>query len=92
MTEDLIKKLENLARMGLTSDEEKKLREDLQEILDYMRMLDEVDVSGIDPMYTPVEWKAPMRSPEVREFDSEKVRRNFPEREGNHLIVPPILG
>ena len=92
MTEDLIRKLENLARMGLTSDEEKKLKDDLQEILDYMRMLDEVDVSGIDPMYTPVEWKAPMRGSEVREFDSEKIRENFPEREGNHLIVPPILG
>ncbi len=84
--------MENLARMGLTTEEEEKLREDLQEILDYMKMLDEVDVSSVDPMYTPVEWSAPMRDSEVREFDSEKIRKNFPERVGNHLIVPPILG
>ncbi len=92
MTKDLIRKLENLARMGLTESEEEKLASDLQEILDYMRMLDEVNVENVKPMYTPVEWRAPMRSGEVGAFDSEKIRENFPEKEGRHLVVPPILG
>ena len=92
VTEELLDHLQELARIGLTEAERKKLKEDLQEILDYMRMLDEVDVEGMEPMYTPIEGEAPLRKDEVRAFDGSSIRENFPEREGNHLVVPPILG
>ena len=92
VTRELLHHLQDLARIGLTEKEREKLKEDLQKILDYMRMLDEVNVEGVQPMYTPVEGKAPLRKDEEVRFPSERIREIFPEREGNHLVVPPILG
>ncbi len=92
MTESLIRHLEELSKVGLDEDERETLRKSLQKILDYMKTLDEVDVSGIKPMYTPVETTTPMRKDEVREFPAEEIKENFPEKEKDHVKVPPIIG
>ena len=92
VTEELIIHLQELAKIGLKEEEKEKLKEDLQKILDYMGMLDEISVEGVKPMYTPIEGSAPLRKDVEGVFESEGIRKNFPEREGNNLIVPPILG
>ena len=92
VTEELIMHLQDLAKIGLREEEKEKLKEDLQKILDYMEMLDEVNVEEVEPMYTPIEGSAPMRRDVEGVFESEGIRKNFPERDGNNLVVPPILG
>ncbi|MCD6449324.1 MAG: Asp-tRNA(Asn)/Glu-tRNA(Gln) amidotransferase subunit GatC [Thermotogaceae bacterium] len=92
VTEDLIKHLEELAKVGTSEEERKKLAESIQEILDYMKLLDEVDVSNVEIMYTPIENSAPLRKDEVRRFPPKKIIENFPEKEKNQAKVPPILG
>ncbi len=92
VTDELINHLEELSRIGLGKNERERLKESLQEILDYMKMLDEVDVKEIEPMYTPVEIEAPKREDEVREFPAEGIKKNFPGQERGHVKVPPIIG
>ena len=92
VTKDLLKHLEELSRLELSEKERENLAKSIQEILDYMKLLDEVDVSNIDIMYTPIEGNAPVRKDEVREFSSEKIVKNFPEKKKNQAKVPPILG
>ena len=92
ITKDLLKHLEDLSRLELSEGERENLAKSIQEILDYMKLLDEVDVSDVEIMYTPIESNAPLRKDEVRKFPSEKIIKNFPEKEKNQAKVPPILG
>ena len=50
ITPDLIKYLESLARITLSEDEEKKVGSELQDILTYIDMLNELDTDGVEAM------------------------------------------
>ncbi len=91
VTRELVLHLENLARLELSEEERIRLMRDFQEILDYMELLNEVDVQGVEPMYTPVEDPASLRTSEPRFFDGrELIKSNFPEEEKGHIRVPGI--
>jgi len=47
-----IKKIAFLARLNLTPDEEARHAETISAVLDYMKLLDEVDTEKIEPTYT----------------------------------------
>ncbi|MCS7174474.1 Asp-tRNA(Asn)/Glu-tRNA(Gln) amidotransferase subunit GatC [Pseudothermotoga sp.] len=89
--EILVKHLESLARLQLSEEQRKSIEKDMREILDYMELLNEVDVSGVEPMYTPIESNAELREDTVRPFeDVEAIRLNFPKRKDGHIVVPGI--
>jgi len=89
--EDLIRHLENLARLQLTEEQRRSIEKDMREILAYMELLNEVDVSQVEPMYTPIESNAELRADEVKFFeDVEAIRSNFPKRRDGHIVVPGI--
>ncbi|WP_041076810.1 Asp-tRNA(Asn)/Glu-tRNA(Gln) amidotransferase subunit GatC [Thermotoga caldifontis] len=89
--EDLIRHLENLARLQLTEEQRRSIEKDMKEILAYMELLNEVDVSQVEPMYTPIESNAELRADEVKLFeDVEAIRSNFPKRRDGHIVVPGI--
>lgn len=44
-----IKKIASLARIELTAEEEKRHAETISAVLDYMKMLNEVDTNGVEP-------------------------------------------
>ena len=50
ITPDLIKYLETLARITLNEEEEKKVGSELQDILTYIDMLNELDTDGVEAM------------------------------------------
>ena len=50
ITPELIKYLESLARITLAEEEEKKVGAQLQDILTYIDMLNELDTEGIEAM------------------------------------------
>lgn len=89
--EDLIRHLENLARLQLSEEQRRSIEKDMREILAYMELLNEVDVSQVEPMYTPIESNAELRADEVKLFeDVEAIRSNFPKRRDGHIVVPGI--
>jgi aspartyl-tRNA(Asn)/glutamyl-tRNA(Gln) amidotransferase subunit C len=50
ITEPEVRSVADLANLKLSSDEVRKLRQDLEEILAYMDKLNELDTSGVEPM------------------------------------------
>ena len=50
ITPDLIKYLESLARITLSEEEEKKVGSELQDILTYIDMLNELDTDGVEAL------------------------------------------
>jgi aspartyl-tRNA(Asn)/glutamyl-tRNA(Gln) amidotransferase subunit C len=48
--EDTVRRIARLARIKVTDAEAKALEKELSGILDWVKQLDEVDTSGVEPM------------------------------------------
>ncbi|HOK87698.1 MAG TPA: Asp-tRNA(Asn)/Glu-tRNA(Gln) amidotransferase subunit GatC [Fervidobacterium sp.] len=89
--DELIDHLLFLSRLSV--DNKEKLKNDLQEIVDYFEVLSEVDTEGLEPMYTPIEESAALREDRPQQFDNvEGILNNFPEKVGKLVKVPGIYG
>ncbi|WP_041081799.1 Asp-tRNA(Asn)/Glu-tRNA(Gln) amidotransferase subunit GatC [Thermotoga profunda] len=89
--ETLIKHLEALAAIELTPEQRKSIEKDMREILAYMELLNEVNVSLTEPMYTPIENPVELREDIARESDCvDLIKSNFPKERSGHIVVPGI--
>ncbi|MBT1248491.1 MULTISPECIES: Asp-tRNA(Asn)/Glu-tRNA(Gln) amidotransferase subunit GatC [unclassified Thermosipho (in: thermotogales)] len=85
----LVKDIAFLARLEISNEEE--FIEEMQKIVDYFELLNEVDTEGVEPMYTPIEERYKLSERNRKDFeDVELIRNNFPKRENNYLKVPGI--
>lgn len=91
-TEIDIKYVAHLARLQLTTDEEKKLGAQLDPILGYIEKLNELDVTGVEPTAHAVPLVNVTRSDEVRPaLPHEVAMRNAPAQANGLFIVPKIV-
>lgn len=90
--EDLIA-LQKLSRMQLASDKEAKFTENIQKILEYMEMLNEVDTKETLPLTHIIkDMKAPLAEDEISDhFATEKFLKSCPEKVGSFLKVPVVI-
>ncbi|AKI97870.1 Asp-tRNA(Asn)/Glu-tRNA(Gln) amidotransferase subunit GatC [Kosmotoga pacifica] len=89
--EKLLIHLESLAKLELKPKERQKLMKDIAKILDYMSLIDEVDVSEYEEMFTPVEDNLDLRTDEQMTFEhTDDLVALFPDREDKQLKVPKI--
>ena len=82
----------NLARIALTPDEEAKLGYQLGDILGYVKKLEELDVTGVEPMAHAVPLTNVLRADEVRpSIPQEAALANAPKQANGLFIVPKIV-
>jgi aspartyl-tRNA(Asn)/glutamyl-tRNA(Gln) amidotransferase subunit C len=89
-----VRRIAALARLRLTPEEERTFAGQLSDILAYMRQLEELDVSGVEPMTHALASgdQAPLREDEVEQsLPPEKALASAPAREGNCFKVPRII-
>jgi len=87
-----VKYVAHLARLALTPDEEKKLTNQLGNILGYIEKLKELDVSKVEPTAHAVPMVNVMRPDEIRpSLPPEDALRNAPARANGLFIVPKIV-
>ena len=83
----------HLARLGLTDDELARLEGQLNHILDQYTILAQLDTDKIPPTAQTIELENILRDDVAREsLPVEAVLLNAPKREGDFIVVPPILG
>lgn len=84
LTQSEVEHVARLARLALTPDELERMREQLSAILDYIAMLQEVDVTDVPPTAQVSGLASVMRSDGVQpSLTHEQVLVNAPEqREG----------
>lgn len=58
---DETRALAEMLRISITDEEAQRLSRDMSSVLDYVRLLEEVDVTGIDPMGVGADGYAPLR-------------------------------
>ena len=92
ITPDLIKYLEKLARITLTEDEEKKVGNELQDILTYIDMLKELDTDGVEAMSHCFPVTNVMREDEVQpSMSADEIVANAPESQDGCFVVPKTV-
>jgi aspartyl-tRNA(Asn)/glutamyl-tRNA(Gln) amidotransferase subunit C len=83
----------HLARIGLSDDELGRLETQLNHIVDQYAVLAQLDTEHIPPTAQTIEVENILREDEVRpSLPVEDVLSLAPGREGDHMVVPPILG
>jgi aspartyl-tRNA(Asn)/glutamyl-tRNA(Gln) amidotransferase subunit C len=82
----------NLARVALTEEEKARFASQLGDVLAYVALLNEVDVSGVEPTAHafPVVnvWAADVAQPGL---PVEDALRNAPQRRDNMFVVPKVV-
>ena len=92
MAEFNVKYTAHLARLALTPDEEKKLGDQLGNILGYIEKLRELDVTNVEPTAHAVPMVNVTRADEVRpSLPHDEALRNAPKKAGGLFIVPKIV-
>ena len=92
ITREEVLHVARLARLSLTDAETDRLREQLGDILDYIKQLDALDTKDVVPTSHAVEMGTPFREDSVRPFgDKEALLANAPDRQGDFFRVPRII-
>ncbi len=92
-----IKHIASLARIKITEKEEKGLKKDLSSILEYIDKLNEVDTTGIEPLYQTTGLVDSFRSDEHRkDFEmneelNEKLIGQAPHKENRFIKVKSVF-
>jgi len=92
ITRELVDHVARLARLDLTAEETDRMQGQLGDILGYIGLLDELDLSDIPPTSHVIDMVNVMRDDEVKpSLPVEKGLANAPEREGTAFKVPRII-
>jgi aspartyl-tRNA(Asn)/glutamyl-tRNA(Gln) amidotransferase subunit C len=92
ITPELVQHVARLARLDLEPGEAEKMQSQLGDILGYIGLLDELDLSDVPPTSHVINMTNVMREDEVKpSLPVEKGLANAPEREGTAFKVPRII-
>ena len=87
-----VHRIAHLARIAVTEDEVPHLQGELNAILDFVAQLDEVDVSGVEPMTSVTPMAMKKRLDEVNDgFYADRVTANAPASDDHFFIVPKVV-
>ena len=94
LSRDEVRRIANLARLKLTEDEELVFQGQLSAILEYVEQLNQLDVSGVEPMTHALAAGElpPLRPDQVRpSLPPDEALAAAPAREGTCFKVPRII-
>jgi aspartyl-tRNA(Asn)/glutamyl-tRNA(Gln) amidotransferase subunit C len=91
ISEEQVRHVANLARLGLTDEEVTKMREQLGAILDSIEKIQELDLEGVPPTANPLNLTNVFRPDETRgELTREEALSPAPEPIDGLFAVPRI--
>jgi aspartyl-tRNA(Asn)/glutamyl-tRNA(Gln) amidotransferase subunit C len=92
LTREDVQRVAALARLRLTAEEESRLTDELDQILQYMAKLDQLDTSEVEPMVHAVEMVTPLREDRITsQPDPNAILANAPARHDHFFSVPKII-
>ena len=91
ISEEQVRHVASLARLGLTEDEIREMGGQLDAILDSIEKIRELDLSGTPPTANPLNLSNVLRPDEPRpELSQEEALTQAPERVDDLFAVPRI--
>ncbi|WP_338993501.1 Asp-tRNA(Asn)/Glu-tRNA(Gln) amidotransferase subunit GatC [Fusobacterium vincentii] len=93
LTKEEVLKIAKLSKLSFEEKEIEKFQIELNDILKYIDMLNEVDTSKVEPLVYINEAVNNFREKEEKpSLKIEKVLLNAPESAGNAIVVPKVIG
>jgi aspartyl-tRNA(Asn)/glutamyl-tRNA(Gln) amidotransferase subunit C len=87
-----VKRIGRLARIRIEENEVAKYQDELNAILGFVEQLDEVDVSGVEPMTSVTPMQLRRREDKVTDGGyPEKIVANAPGTEDHFFVVPKVV-
>lgn len=69
-----------------------RMASQLDAIVGYMDILNQVDTENVEPLYSPMRDIAPPRPDVARKLrTTDEILANAPERRGTFFVVPPVI-
>jgi aspartyl-tRNA(Asn)/glutamyl-tRNA(Gln) amidotransferase subunit C len=87
-----VKRIARLARIAVSEEDVPHLQGELNAILGFVEQLNEVDVSGVEPMTSVTPMAMKKRQDGVTDGGyPERVLGNAPVREDGYFVVPKVV-
>ena len=88
-----VRHVAKLSRLALAEDQTRRFATQLESILEYVAKLDEVNMTGVDPMTHALPLHNVLRDDVVEpSLPVEQVLMNAPESDGPFFKVPKVIG
>ena len=92
LDKDTVRKVATLARIKVPDSDLEPMTKELSGVLGWIAQLNEVDVTGIEPMTSVAQMKLRWRPDEVTDGgNAEKVTQNAPEGAHGFFVVPKVV-
>jgi aspartyl-tRNA(Asn)/glutamyl-tRNA(Gln) amidotransferase subunit C len=92
ITLDQVRHVARLARLNLPEDRMRELMQNMNDILGYMDMLNEVDTTGVEPTSHVMDIRNVFREDEVKpSLAHEKSLQNAPQENRDSFVVPRVI-
>ncbi len=92
VTIDDVKYMANLARLQLSDEEAGNLVKDMNDILGYMELLEQVDTSDIPPLEHVTDAETGFRPDKaLPPLDHEEALKNAPDADSDYFRVPRVI-
>ncbi|GMQ81443.1 MAG: Asp-tRNA(Asn)/Glu-tRNA(Gln) amidotransferase subunit GatC [Rhodothermia bacterium] len=87
-----VRRVAELARLRFTEEELNRMARELEKMLAYVRKLEEVDISDVEPMSHVHNDAGRLREDEVeRRINRDEALSNAPESDGKFFRVPKVI-
>ena len=88
----LLAKLEKLSSLKIGEDKRKEIENQLSEILNFVDILDELDLSDVGAVVSSIDGGTPLREDVSVSSDViETILKNAPMSSGHFFVVPKII-
>ena len=89
---DTVKRIAHLARLAVEDEQASMMEKELNALLSWVEQLQEVDVTGVEPMTSVVESRLHMRNDTVTDGGyADDLMKNAPLSEGQFFVVPKVV-
>jgi aspartyl-tRNA(Asn)/glutamyl-tRNA(Gln) amidotransferase subunit C len=87
-----VKRVAHLARISVSDAEAEGLRGELNAILGFVEQLNEVNVSGVEPMTSVLPMAMKKRADIITDGGkADDILANAPARDGGYFLVPKVV-
>lgn len=92
ITDKLVEKLSNLARLDFSREEKNEIKKDLGKMIRFVEKINELDLTGTEPLLHMSEPAGNLRDDEVKEtITREEALKNAPENDNRFFLVPQAI-
>lgn len=82
----------NLARLRLNEEETEMISKDMNQILEYMELLNQIDTTDVEPLEHVIEVAQSLRKDDPKSpLDHEDALKNAPDADSHYFRVPRVI-